>query len=340
MNSVPKPRAVRPYFDKLQIWLPVPANDEELAQAKSGCGQGGLFSECKTARFDAKFQQRIELRQPTDAGLHWAAKHHDGLVNRLEVTLDYVFDCEADRDAAFNFFHRHLVRRWHGKKQKIKLVRGDSSRRSRKRSEPQLVEEIEVGETRYDAGRAPNKIVFYQEEFTRVTGELHCLHLEWHLNGVRSLRSAGIHSLADLLQFDHRGFWRKRLLLFEIDAEKLGRLVRNKRNRTRSRTAAFGTYRFGHLFNRDAKFGNLMIRACVTAQELIDRTGATFRVHRALVGIPTGFFDGLPGSAIRLAPGLFTAPRASSRAAPKATSPPKLHAFFTCRLMQPSSRRS
>jgi hypothetical protein len=194
MNSVPKPRSVIPYFDKLQIWLQDPAADGDLVRAARGCGRGGLYHEEKPARFDANFRQRIELRQPTEAGLLWVARHNDALMNRLEVALDYVFDCQSDRDTAFDFFHRYLVRRWHGKKQKIKLVRGCQKKHNGKRKASEVVGEAEEAETRYDAARAANKTISYREGFSRATGELHCLHLEWHLNGVRSLRSAGIHS--------------------------------------------------------------------------------------------------------------------------------------------------
>ena len=54
---------------------------------------------------------------------------------------------------------------------------------------------------------------------------------------MRACRAAGIGSTSELLKFDHRQFWKDRLLLYEVDAEKLGRMVRNKRDGTRSRSA-------------------------------------------------------------------------------------------------------
>ena len=57
-----------------------------------------------------------------------------------------------------------------------------------------------------------------------MTGELNCLHLEWHLNGVRAVWNAGILSGADLLKWDHRAFWNKRLLLYEIEPWRLGKI--------------------------------------------------------------------------------------------------------------------
>jgi hypothetical protein len=75
-----------------------------------------------------------------------------------------------------------------------------------------------MGDTRYDADRAAqNGIVFYKEDHSRITGEEYCLHLEWRLNRLRAVRAAGIETGQDLLKFDHRAFWQKRLRLYEVD---------------------------------------------------------------------------------------------------------------------------
>jgi hypothetical protein len=60
-----------------------------------------------------------------------------------------------------------------------------------------------------------------------VTGELWCLHLEWRLRSLKAVRAAGIESGEDLIGFNHREFWQKRLLLFDVDRQRLGRLIRN-----------------------------------------------------------------------------------------------------------------
>ena len=56
------------------------------------------------------------------------------------------------------------------------------------------------------------------------------------LNGLKAVRRAGIKSGQDLLEFDHRRFWKKRLQFYEVDRGRLGRLIRNRRSSKRSRT--------------------------------------------------------------------------------------------------------
>ncbi len=109
----------------------------------------------------------------------------------MEVACDLIFPDCVELDDAFEFLHHHMVRRWHGKRQKIRRFEDGA---------------------RYDAGRwAPNGIVMYREPFSRATGEADCLHLEWRLNGLDAVRGAGIKRPQELLNFNHRAFWEPRL---------------------------------------------------------------------------------------------------------------------------------
>jgi hypothetical protein len=277
MNDVTPPQAARPYFDKVQIWLEQAIGNTEINALEKMCGQGGIYHENRPARFSSRFRQRIELRQPTDAALSGLGNYGRGLVNRLEVSIDYIFSSVEQCDAAFAFLHFHLVRRWHGQCQMVKLV-GAGGR---------VVCEIGLDETRYDAGRAANKTVFYRTAASRITDEPHCLHFEWHLNGARAVAAAGIGSPADLAKFDHRSFWHARLLLQEVvAAECLGRIVRNWRDRTKSRAKKNGVTDGGNTV--DEKAGYLLLRASGSIQELKDRLRDCGRIGRALQTIDNG----------------------------------------------------
>jgi hypothetical protein len=242
-----------------------------IAELRRSCGRGGLYIDNRGARFDSVYRQRIELRQPSQLAFQWLAKRQDALINRVEIALDFVFEDINRRDEAFEFIHHHLVRRWHGKKQKIKLVRSSKQNRT-----PELVDEIGMGQTRYDAWRAPNKIVFYRNQFSRITGELNCLHLEWHLNGLRAVRNAGIETGQDLLKFDHRAFWDRRLLLYSVEADRLGRLVRNRTTGKKSRLSKY----------LDGRTGHVLINSVGSIQELIDQYVRLGRLSRVLRVIP------------------------------------------------------
>jgi hypothetical protein len=266
----PKPLSVYAYFDKIQFWVLRPLDHETLAWLRRQCGRGGLHADNRPARFDARYRQRIELRQPSEKALHWLAGCDDALINRAEITIDFVFKSLAERDDAWDFLHRHLVRRWHGKKQQVRIYR-DS-------------DDNVTGGTRYDASRrAPNSIAFYREDHSRITGEIACLHLEWRLNGLNAVQRAGIELGQDLLGFSHRQFWESRLRLLDVDdRRRIGRLIINQARGKRSR----GNHikQTGSI-SIDGRTGEAHLRSVDTIQELNDKLKGRVRIHRALVAI-------------------------------------------------------
>jgi hypothetical protein len=213
----------------------------------------------------APFEEQTQLR--------WVASRDDAYINRAEITLDYCFNNGAERDDAFDHLDRHIVRGWHGRRQLIKKFNSDKGRLRK------------GGQTRYDAGRsAPNLLAFYKESFSRITGELNCLHFEWRANGGKALRSAGISSPSDLVGFDYRRFWLPRLKLFEVEPIKLGRLLR--KNGWRSRPTIENRVKL------ENRLGSVVINGSSTIQELVDQYRA-YPVRRILKPISTQAW--LPG---------------------------------------------
>jgi hypothetical protein len=271
--ALPQPIGIYAYFDKIQFWVRKPLNPGALTWLGQQCGKGGLFVGNGPAPFSARFRHRIELRQPSPAALRWLARHNDALINRAEITLDLTFKYRANVDEAWDFVHQHWVRRWHRKSQEIRAFRS-----------PPRGDDPGTGETRYDAGgQAPNRLVLYAENHTRITGELNCLHLEWRLNGLRAVRAVGINSGQDLPEFDHRAFWQRRLLFYTVDRRHLGLQIRNRRMGTRRRSSR--TYRSGGHW-MDSKTGEVYARSYDTVQELIDELKSLCRIDLALKRIP------------------------------------------------------
>jgi len=215
--------------------------------------------------------------------LQWLAERDDVFVNRIEVTLDYTFDSLLALDEAQEFLHFHLIRRWHSKKQQVRLYRGSQEGDSRGKRGVERVHEIEQATTRYDAGRrSRNGLVIYRENHSRATGELYCLHVEWRANGVRPVQAAGIKSASDLLEFDHHAFWKKRLLLIDVDPERLGRLFRNRASGLKSRSPVFKTDWAGRQTNVDLRWGSRIIKSVGSLQELLDAYRGKVRIDRIL----------------------------------------------------------
>ncbi len=278
-----QPIASYGYFDSIQCWIPEPLDQHTLDLLKAECGRGGLFVINKRARFDDRFRQRVQLRQPTENALRLLAQRNDVLINGAEIALDLIFKDRAEKEETFDFMHQHLVRLWHGSRQEIRVYR-----------DRQQVEDDDIGQCRYDAGRsAPNRIVVYPENFTRVTGELNCLHIEWRAKGVRATRAACINTPGDLLVFNHRAFWQKRLLFYSVNRWQLGRLIRNRSTSRRRRTpeiicetpATIQKGKFQYRIDIEARTGEVFARSYDTVQQLIDALKRLCRIHRALIPI-------------------------------------------------------
>lgn len=253
-----KPSAVDPYIDAAQMWLCKPAGPSTLAKLGKACGH--LYSENGPSRFSSRYQQRLDFKQPNEDALRWIADRDDALINSVEVALDFAFSTETELDECFLYLDQHLVRRWHGAHQQIRLVSG----------------------TRYDAQRrAPNKLVLYPIDLL--------LHLEWRLRGAKAVRSAGIKTGNDLLQFDFHQFWKQRLLLLDVDREHLGRSIRNRKNRTRDRAPWIATIGKGFRINWDFRIGCIATRPFDTVQELLDKSNRN-RIRRSLVRLDNSEF--------------------------------------------------
>ena len=221
------------------------------------------------------FKERIELKGATEPGLEWLALQKDAHINGLEISLDLVFESGSPRDRTFVYFNEHIVRLHHRQEQKIKLIRSSNGN-----GESFRELSATCAETRYDAGRtSPNQLVFYKQEFCRVTGEIApVLHLEWRANRHKAVQRLGIVSGKDLLDFDHGNFWSDKLLLQDTDRGRLGRMICNLRDGTKRRTSTLN----------DKRLGYALLRHCETIQQFRDQFGSRF--GRVLIRIPNNMW--------------------------------------------------
>ncbi len=231
-----KPVSIHAYFDKVVVWLRYRVNNAELAWLRRYCG--------RIRKSGVK----------TKGGFIALIVGHGSIGATFSGSP---FANWRQREWLYDFLSWHLVRNWHSKRQHIRVHPG-------------------AGETRYDGPRqAPNSIKLYKEMYSRITGELHPLHLEWRAFTGRAVRSLGIHSPADLLRFSHHRCWKKRLLLLDVAPERIGRLLRNRRRGGRERSYS----------REDRRDGNIVLRGVNSIQELIDECEGYFNFRRVLVPI-------------------------------------------------------
>ena len=259
-----KPSDIYAYVDKAQVWLKQPLSKTDLKWLRQQCGQGGLHVVGQQPRFDRSLKQRLQLYQPsTEAIQSLSTKDH--YLNYLELSLDWVFHSEEERDQAYEFVSRYHVKKWHGK-QEVKFAGTGKV-------------------TRYTGPRrAPNVMVTYRDHHSKVTGEVYCVHFDWRVRGPALSRLTRpkdrFFSLRDVNVMDHRQFWQQRLLFYTVKARELGRQYRYKVEGRQRRGLILFYKQFA--YDVDKRCGDQMIRLCQSTQRIIDQYKKQIEVRSCL----------------------------------------------------------
>ena len=272
-----QPSDISAYIDCVHAWLPRRLSPQGLAWLAQQCGEVRVPRWRK--RWDrVGYQQYIDLKQPNDAALHYLHSIGNGLINYVEFALDWTFNYEDERDAAWIFTDRHIIKRWHRHSQGIRYVKG----------------------TRYTAGRHGNSnLVGYADKPSRITGELYCLHIEYRMR-LRALRRIGISSAKDLLNYDHHQFWTQRLLLRAIDLVRFGRRYNRQILHKGPRTGAWMQRRMdGTVYNQDRRTAGKIVRSYGSTQAVIDQYRKYLDVRGCLVDLDIGHL--LPETSVDMA---------------------------------------
>jgi hypothetical protein len=243
------------YIDNVQVWLMEPLGPRQRRWLQNRCD---CFVDDQPARFDPRYRQRVQIRQPPETVLEWIAQQPHAYVNRLELALDLVFATEQEKEEAETFVRKHLVKNHRGN-QEIQLQGGTT--------------------TMYLASPgAANNIVTYGGRECRITGEINCLHIEWRKRGGAALRQEGI-TVKNLNDIDHRDFWQRKLLLYAINPSKLGREYRKvyegRRHRRRDQLITHGSLNY----NVEKRMGQTIIKA-IGVEKGIEGTQAVIDAHR------------------------------------------------------------
>jgi hypothetical protein len=178
------------------------------------------------------YRQRLEIYQPHHEVLRFLAKldHH---VTYAELALDWLMRNDAQLRGAEEIISRCWMRPYHRLEHGVEFNRKtvylarptDKVRPTSYSSKPY----------RFGAGPYGN--------------HPYCVHTEIRLDGAQALRRACIKSISDLVQFDHNGFWRKWLVLAELDFAYFGRMLNTIANgRFGRRKLAKHDYRVGEAY--------------------------------------------------------------------------------------------
>lgn len=197
-----------------------------------------------------KFLASRDDRLPKGNGAMPKRDRNPPLVIYLEIALDIIVENEQVLSRAFDAFNRCFVQLWNGKHGAIDFVNGGMSTGRRWNG-------------KYATG--------YISKPSPVTGEVNCLHIEYRICSAQAVRAVGVNSIADLLTFDFRAFWEKNLILRQIDVERLGRHVLNKRFGTRRRERGPKDRRTGQIYVRAYGYNK---SGTICAQALMQNYGS------------------------------------------------------------------
>jgi hypothetical protein len=246
------PSGIFTFVDVAQVWLKQPLSHARRTWVESQCGPGGMHVKDGLAWFDRSLTQRLQLKQPTREVLQSLGTLDGTVLNYAELSVDWIFDQEEDRDEAYEFLCGYHFKKCH-RNQGIRFVGN--------------------GLTRYTGPRkAPNVLVIYRDRPSKVTGDLFSVHCDWRMKGTAALHRAGIASVTDLITLDYREFWRERLLLRAIDPRDLGRMYRiyvEGKGRRRGPWIIFSGQR-EFAYQVDLRAGATIIRALGSTQAVLD----------------------------------------------------------------------
>jgi hypothetical protein len=270
-----KPAGIYHFHDKIVLWVTKPISEKERARIESKClgcvvlrGNGERYRTRQGWRRawypNRSYKQRLELFQPMAEGLELIAAFKEPRLSYVEEAHDWTFNKPCQLDTAEELVRLYSVKKYHR----------DQGIRWFKR-------------TRYSGPRsAPTNLVIYSDKHCKVTGELHCLHFDFRMRGAATLRRAGITSIFDLLALDYDKFWGKRLLFYQLDLGRFGRLYHNHHKASNRRHRWVIDYDYGGLsYDVDRERGRLIFRNCGSVQEVIDKYRKQIDVRSCLIPI-------------------------------------------------------
>jgi hypothetical protein len=254
------------FIDKINLVVKPPFSREQILRIEKNCRvrihkwwDGNRWHGPRLLR---NGEQLLPIAQPNQKLYRTiAATRPDYRISQVEIARDLIFDDE--NDLAWT----------------TQLVR-DHSLKSNQRGM------IRFHKTTSYTGprRTANNFVTYADRHSKVTGEVHCLHIEWRLRRY-ALSDLGIKTFDDIQRLDLQQFWRQRRVhLYTIDdVGKLGRLYNNFWYGTHRRRPWIETCGRGRIqYHRDLRAGHQILRVLRSISNVVTFYRNRFRVRSCL----------------------------------------------------------
>lgn len=211
LGSWIKPTGSYDYQDRIRFWLKTPLSKADEIRLRAMCDHLDLRD--RRARFDHRYIQLVTATRPSEAFLTMLKDRENLLLNYVEFSRDFIFQTEQECEAAFAFAIEHyIIKHRHGQRARLYIGKKSTSAYSGPRAATQV-------------------LALYADQPCRMTGEAHCLHFDWRISRVQTLRRLGIDGISDLLAFNQTAFLNERLIFGCLNAEHIGRAMANSQRK-------------------------------------------------------------------------------------------------------------
>ncbi|HEY6328714.1 MAG TPA: hypothetical protein VI756_05210 [Blastocatellia bacterium] len=221
-----KPSAIHIYFDRLHIWLRQPLPRDAVERLSKLCAE--VIVGRKRAWFDWRYRQSLDIFRPTLSALRFlAGLDNSVLFNYVEIACDFIFIDPHAVQRCLKLFRASFLQAWHRLTMQVKAyAQGFTTR-----------DTPEPGER-----RTGQWFQYYIDRPCRLTQDPYCFHFECKHQGVQFLRRIGLRHPRDLIKFDFDDYFARRMILYRLDLERLGRYDDNRRTGRKRRTSQIETY--------------------------------------------------------------------------------------------------
>lgn len=222
------------YIDTVELWFPWPVNEFQIKEIKDRC-LGKVIPRYYSQENPQPYPSKLSIHRPQDDLFEFLDDlPEDVYPCRLDVAIDYITDTFESAREIQKYFELHWIKLWPGKRQLSRFQ-----------------------ETIYLANntgsRPSNNGTVYADKPCRIPGNhfgAPCCHVEWRLAGKTNLRQAGYIEPWDLVDFQHRKFWEKRMNFRFVDFGRLGLMCEQPNSKRRKLRNS--DYRHGYRFARHA----------------------------------------------------------------------------------------
>ena len=232
------------YVDTIGVYISRHLRKHEREILEGLCGKVTSSSADAYFKLDSEWKRyfaRVTIHQPGKEAPRYLEDlfpNKPPQVNRIDFSLDWTTESDSDANEAQRYLAATLIKRWHREKHKILAYQEDDD------------ESLYIGAT-----SRTSRFALYSDLPSKISGGP-CCHLELRLFSRKAVKGAGVNTLGDIVNFDHRKLWKEKLQLRQLDKIRYGKRMSGRHFNTPSQHWDW----CGKRHNKDLMVANRLIR--------------------------------------------------------------------------------